>query len=425
MLRDRSWRLKYTPILGDLVDLFYVPALTSAVRYDRLTGYFNAQALALAARGIEALIRNDGRMRLVVGCTLESPEIEAIKKGERVRDQVERHLASQPLEPPDRWSTDALGLLAWMVAHSFLEVKVAVPCDAQRRPIPSDGIFHEKAGIIRDRHGDRVAWNGSLNETASGWRHNWESINVYTSWGPEPRRVEDEEANFELIWADKASPVIVLDVLDTLHRDLMRFMPKDDTPARLRSKPRKDAAGRKRRPPRPRPKKPTDTRKRSGDDRRSRVWSFLESAPSQAPGGERVGEATSAVTLWPHQARALERLYGNWPPKLLIADEVGLGKTIQAGILLRQAWLAKRIQRVLILAPKAVLKQWQIELREKIQSQLANLRRSQASLPAIARNAWPTRSRSRSRRLAQGTGRHCIEPADAAQGSGEGAPEWR
>ena len=78
-----------------------------------------------------------------------------------------------------------------------------------------------------------------------------------------------------------------------------------------------------------------------------------------------VGEATSAVIPWPHQVRSFERLYRDWPPKLLIADEVGLGKTIQAGMLLRQAWLAGRAKRVLVLAPKAVLKQWQIELREK------------------------------------------------------------
>ena len=44
---------------------------------------------------------------------------------------------------------------------------------------------------------------------------------------------------------------------------------------------------------------------------------------------------------------------------------MGLGKTIQAGMLIRQAWLAGLAKRVLILAPKAVLRQWQIELREK------------------------------------------------------------
>jgi len=50
----------------------------------------------------------------------------------------------------------------------------------------------------------------------------------------------------------------------------------------------------------------------------------------------------------------------------LIADEVGLGKTIQAGMLLRQAWLSGRARRILVMAPKAVLAQWQIELREKL-----------------------------------------------------------
>lgn len=63
--------------------------------------------------------------------------------------------------------------------------------------------------------------------------------------------------------------------------------------------------------------------------------------------------------------RAFQRLYAQWPPRLLIADEVGLGKTIQAGLLLRQAWLAGRARRILVLAPKAVLRQWQVELREK------------------------------------------------------------
>ena len=69
-LSERHWLTKYSPEQGDLVTGFYVPALECAVRYDRSTGYFSAYALALAARGIEGLVRNRGRMRLVVGCTL-------------------------------------------------------------------------------------------------------------------------------------------------------------------------------------------------------------------------------------------------------------------------------------------------------------------------------------------------------------------
>src|SRR5262249_44938345 len=95
------------------------------------------------------------------------------------------------------------------------------------------------------------------------------------------------------------------------------------------------------------------------------VWGIVRHAPSLPDGGERIGEATANVTPWPHQVKAFERLYRNWPPRLLIADEVGLGKTIEAGLVLRQAWLAGRARRILILAPKAVLTQWQIELREK------------------------------------------------------------
>ena len=365
MLRDREWRLKYTAEDGDLVRMFYVPALEDAERYDRLTGYFNAGALALAARGIEGLVRNGGRMRLVVGCTLDPPEIEAIERGEQLRALVERRLTNRTLAPPDPMSAGALELLAWMVAHGFLEVKVAVPCDEDGVPIAENGIFHEKTGIVEDRVGDRLAWTGSLNETGAGWRTNWESIGVYTSWGPEPGRVDEEETSFARIWVGKTKRVIVMDVPEAARRDLMRFMPATDMPARLEPKSAEaplarpvDSGGR--------PSLPATTSVATpAGDLRGRVWRFIREAPSRPGGGERIGEATAAVDPWPHQARAFERQYGDWPPRLLIADEVGLGKTVQAGMLLRQAWLAGRAKRILILAPKAVLRQWQIELREK------------------------------------------------------------
>ena len=364
MLVDRSWKLKYTPEDGDLVKLFYIPALEDAERYDRLTGYFNAEALALAARGIEGLVRNGGHMRLIVGCTLDPPEIEAIEKGEDLREQVGKHLADLPLAPPDADAANALELLSWMVAHGHLDVRVAIPCDSGGKPIHDNAIFHEKAGIIEDRGGDKIAWNGSLNETAAGWQRNWESINVYTSWGSEPRRVADEEANFARIWANKGRRVIVLDVPEAVRQDLMRFMPTSDMPARLKKSEDNSLQNSAAKPvlPATDPEKPTDDQ---SDDPRSRVWSFIRHAPSLPNGGESVGETTAAITPWPHQVKAFERLYRDWPPKLLIADEVGLGKTIQAGMLLRQAWLAGRAKRILILAPKAVLAQWQIELREK------------------------------------------------------------
>ena len=92
LLSDKDWKLKFTPDDGDLVTQLYVPALECAVRYDRLTGYFQARALTLAARGIEGLVRNNGPMRLLVGCTLDQAEVEAIAKGAECRAQVKAHL---------------------------------------------------------------------------------------------------------------------------------------------------------------------------------------------------------------------------------------------------------------------------------------------------------------------------------------------
>ena len=97
---------------------------------------------------------------------------------------------------------------------------------------------------------------------------------------------------------------------------------------------------------------------------RRAVWAYIRHAPRLA-NGIRVGEATSTVQPWPHQQRTFARLYQGWPCRLLIADEVGLGKTISAGLLIRQAWLSGRARRILLMVPASVMPQWQNELYEK------------------------------------------------------------
>ncbi len=359
ILSDHAWKLKYTPDDGDLVTQFYVPALECAVRYDRLTGYFRARALTLAARGIEGLIRNNGRMRLLVGCTLDQPEVEAIAKGAECRDQVKAHLLANPLKPGNQREVEALELLAWMVANQILGVQVAVPCDEHRRPVPAQGIFHEKAGIIEDKTGDRLAFNGSLNETEAGWTRNWESLNIFRSWLGDDPRVAAEETNFAKLWSGGSKHVITMPVPDAMRDDLLRFLPEQDMPARLKKTEAESVLD-----PSPEPEPPPPPPQPALDLRRL-VWAYIKQAPKMPNGGERVGEATANVEPWPHQIRAFQRLYSQWPPRLLIADEVGLGKTIQAGMLIRQAWLAEKARRVLILAPASICRQWQVELREK------------------------------------------------------------
>lgn len=361
LLVDNDWRLSYTPDDGDLVKIFYVPALSAAIRYDRTTGYFSARALALAARGVERLVANGGRMRLIVGCTLDQPEIDAISKGESLRSTVEAALLRMPELTPSSQDEEALELLAWMIANGYLEVKAAVPCDEQRRPAMDAGIFHEKTGIIEDKTGERIAFSGSINETEHGWTRNWESFHVFTSW-KDPDRVAEQEARFAKLWANQARYAITLDVPEAVRRRLMRFLPEDGARPRRLAQLASDVADTD---PPSSVDRPSPANSLLPDERRAAVWERIYSAARQPVGGDRVGEATSAVVPWPHQIRAFHRMYDQWPPRLLIADEVGLGKTIQAGLLLRQAWLAGRAKRVLVLAPKVSCQQWQIELREK------------------------------------------------------------
>jgi superfamily II DNA or RNA helicase len=363
-LADRDWRLKYTPDECDLVRDFYAPALECAVSYDRSTGYFSATALSLAMRGIEGLVRNGGQMRLLVGCTLNELEIKAIERGEELRKLVAAKLTAIPLEPPDSLSHDALELLSWMIARGMLDVKVAIPCDANRRPVASTGIFHEKAGVIVDSVGDSIAFNGSINETANGWLRNWESFNVFCSWQASAGYVEAEAATFAAIWAGKGKRVMTLDVPEAVRKELLRFLPSSDAPARLQPLELLSVvidphpSGTIEPEAKPEPLTPPEIR-------RTQIWGAIDQAALMTDGGAYVGEATCSVRPWPHQINAFERLRRDKVPRLLIADEVGLGKTIQVGMLLRQAWLERRVKRVLILTPAAVMSQWQLELREK------------------------------------------------------------
>ncbi len=68
------------------------------------------------------------------------------------------------------------------------------------------------------------------------------------------------------------------------------------------------------------------------------------------------------VDLIPHQLSIAGEVAGRWRPRVLLADEVGLGKTIEAGLILQRLHLTGRANRVLILVPEPLIHQWFVEL---------------------------------------------------------------
>lgn len=81
----------------------------------------------------------------------------------------------------------------------------------------------------------------------------------------------------------------------------------------------------------------------------------------------------SAVIPLPHQIRALRRAVSGDRVRYLLADEVGLGKTIEAGLIIRELKLRGRVRRVLVIAPKGLVKQWQAEMKIHFGEELRHL----------------------------------------------------
>ena len=72
-----------------------------------------------------------------------------------------------------------------------------------------------------------------------------------------------------------------------------------------------------------------------------------------------------------YQLRVVESVLREKAPAAILADEVGLGKTIEAGLILKELMLRGLARRALVLAPKALLGQWQQELRERFDEEFA------------------------------------------------------
>lgn len=230
-------------------------------------------------------------------------------------------------ETADIANRNHLELAYWLVANGIMEVKVA---------IRGDRIFHNKSGIVEDAQGNRAAFAGSLNETLAGWRHNWESVDVYTE-SEGLAHLEAREREFQALWTNQATGLTVIDLPVYYRRYIVERAPP--SPPQIRSI-------RERRQP------------YTVNDYWQGIYDSLANDPDSTV-------ATIPTTLWPHQERFRQQNVGGDAVRRLIADEVGLGKTLQAGVILKTRLNQGKAGRALIIAPKGATKQWQSELLMK------------------------------------------------------------
>lgn len=351
-LRDFSFRIVYSPA-DDPLNNFYIPALSASVRYDRSAGFFSSSALAVAAAGVARLIQNHGHMRLLVGAALSEDDVTAIQQGHDLKDHITQRLLERFPDPQDALMRERLQVLAWMVADGTLEIKVVLPRDEHGIPLPASqaaDYYHSKTGIFTDLAGDQIAFSGSINESETAWNKNYENFSVYFSWNETAPYLAQHKINFERLWNGTEKDWIALDIPDAVQEQLLKYRPS--RPPISDPLERKPAA--------------VAEKKRAGipTPQEKIIFQFLRDAPF-LPTAIELGAATSAIRPWPHQTRVANAILNRFPDRAMLCDEVGLGKTIEAGMAIRQLVISKRVQRCLILAPKSVLRQWQEELYEK------------------------------------------------------------
>lgn len=101
----------------------------------------------------------------------------------------------------------------------------------------------------------------------------------------------------------------------------------------------------------------------------SKVAEVLEGSTSATEGHVLLAPMESNVIPLPHQIHALSRAISGDRVRYLLADEVGLGKTIEAGLVMRELKLRGLVRRTLVVSPKGIATQWVAEMQTHFNEQ--------------------------------------------------------
>jgi hypothetical protein len=364
-LRDHPWQLSYStsshaaggpPV--DILHHFYLPVLSRATRYDRVAGYFRSSSLAVASQGFSAFVAQGGKARMVVGADLDPDDVAAILSGDEARLSAGLNAALDQPAPWPEAEQRGVALLAWMIAQGCLEIRVALRVHtATGEPLTGDssldGYVHEKWAIFRDAAGDRLYATGSFNESKTALILNAENIDVHRDWtsAENRQRADEAEARFKRVWNNENPSLRVLNLPEAVRQRLIAFAAPSARPLEI------DGTSAI---PLPVPEPSALERLR---------FALLRDGP-RLPNGEYVGMVTAPVDPWPHQAVVAKRLIDTWPASWLLCDEVGLGKTIEAGLAIRGLWLAGLARRILIAPPASLTDAMAAGVGEQILSSL-------------------------------------------------------
>lgn len=289
--------------------------LKGASSYTRIAGYFRSSIFDLVYEDIE----NVPEVRIICNSELDKRDIEDAQQAKNAAI-AERHIATAML---DKWNSQAVAISPeetkdkWSRLYRLLtsgNVQVHV---VSRQDAP---FLHGKAGLIRYPDGRTSSFVGSINETANGWRNSYEL--AWEDDDAEAARWVQEEYDWLMERAHPLADAVIKEIGRTAKRVEVSFHDLKDKPLDL-----------------------------------------MKAVTVESP------LVRSGQKLAPWQKAFLEiytehrRIYGS--ARILLADEVGVGKTLS----MAAAALLSVLQDgkpALILVPSTLTWQWQTELWDKL-----------------------------------------------------------
>lgn len=224
-LRNLNIQAEYRTKTSDIAQGFLIPVLSEAVSYKRAVGFFSSSSLAEVAPGIGRIAKRGGHVRLIASPNLSEEDVGAIEEGYEKRAQIQRAVIEKrligSLLDVDQLNTveaNRLNMLANLIAADILDIRIAF---AESKN--GFGIYHEKVAIIEDETGDKIAFSGSMNESATAMRDNYEAVDVFRSWDDPENRVATKEAAFEAIWDNREPGVCTYDFPEVKDEIVCRY----------------------------------------------------------------------------------------------------------------------------------------------------------------------------------------------------------
>lgn len=207
-LRNTVLKQQYRTDRDNLVTDFFVPCLSNSIEYDRAVEYVTLKSISTLSLGLQNLVQNDGKIRLITGHRYKSADLNVLSKIFNKKNKITNGSGIK---------NSKLDLLQDLIQKNKILIKIAIPNSEQ-----VDGTFSEKIGIFRDEKSDMVAYTGTSNETFNTENRNFESLDVFTSWH-DKSRVDIKINDFENLWNNETKYVQVYDFAYANQNNLLKY----------------------------------------------------------------------------------------------------------------------------------------------------------------------------------------------------------